>query len=112
MSENASARGVIQVTRVRLRSRDRFRAYPVFIDGERVGSLRHGETERYLVIPGQHVVMIKVDWAGSSPLDVTVQPSETVRLECRPSGGTAIRELLRRHRWISLENIEDQGQGR
>jgi hypothetical protein len=115
MSENPSARsarGVIQVTRVRLSSRDRFRSYPFFIDGRRVGSLRRGETERYQVIPGPHVVMIKVDWAGSAPLDVSVQPGETVRLECRPTRGTSIRELLRRHRWISLENVEDQGQGR
>lgn len=58
------------------------RAFRVLVDGNQVGRLRQDGELAVDVEPGTHAVQIKVDWAGSKPLEVTAGPGEVIRLVC------------------------------
>jgi hypothetical protein len=58
------------------------RAFRVLVDGNKVGRVRQGGELAVDVEPGTHVVQIKIDWAGSKPLEVTAGPGEVIRLVC------------------------------
>jgi hypothetical protein len=53
----------------------------IFIDGQRVGSLRNGETKAFGVSPGSHEVCAKIDWSWSKPVRVELGASQTASLE-------------------------------
>ena len=61
------------------------RAFRVLVDGKEVGRLRRDGELGVDVEPGTHAVQIRIDWAGSKPLEVTVGPGEVVRLVCEPA---------------------------
>jgi hypothetical protein len=62
------------------------RSYRVFIDGEKAGYVSSGETRAFLVSRGQHRVRVRLDWAGSREVEVSVPPDAELR--CRPRGGS------------------------
>ena len=54
----------------------------VFVDGERLGTLRHAEERTFSVVAGEHAFEISSGWGGprSCPVVVAVAPSAI--LEC------------------------------
>jgi hypothetical protein len=45
---------------------DALRAYQVVLDGEKLGTLKAGETKQFLVSVGPHDLLMKIDWCGSN----------------------------------------------
>lgn len=60
---------------------DLFRLYQVVLDGEKVGTLRRGETKDFEFAPGPHEVRLTIDWCSSNTVlfDGT---EEMVLLDC------------------------------
>jgi hypothetical protein len=80
------ATATIEVHRSEDDARDRGRSYRIEIDGTRVGTLRRGETARYPVAPGTHTVRARIDWTGSTALQVDVSPDAPTRVVVGPAG--------------------------
>lgn len=64
---------------------DRGRSYGIFIDGAEVAKVASGEEVRIPVLPGKHVVVLKIDWCKSKSVQVELQPDEVRALECGPN---------------------------
>jgi hypothetical protein len=68
-------------------ARDKLRAYKIFVDGRRVGSVRRGGTRETTVEPGVHVVQLRIDWCSSREVEVEIPDGGRSVLRCRPGGG-------------------------
>ena len=60
----------------------RFRAYAVFIDDQKVGTIRNGKTVDFPVSAGLHQLRIQVDWSPSNTLEFDVYPGSLVQFAC------------------------------
>lgn len=89
MSDNA----YIQLTRERSLS-NMLRGYSVIIDEQSVDKIKSGETKRYALPSGPHVVRMSVDFYKSVPLEVHLRPGETLTLECGEGGPKTLKESL------------------
>lgn len=78
---------VIEVERDAGGYRDRLRAYRVLVNGQEMGRIRRGEHLLLAVPPGNHEVVLKIDWARSPVLPLSLSARETVKLRCSPNGG-------------------------
>ena len=87
--------------RERLSWGDRFRAYGVNIDGEKVGSVRNGETAQFRLPPGNHSVELRIDWTGSELLTFDVGPGDQVYVNVsrNPLG------MYTRHGYLTLADL-------
>jgi len=47
---------------------DRLRSYRVMLDGKEIGRIGNGETKSFPVGPGQHELVVKIDWCSSTTL--------------------------------------------
>jgi hypothetical protein len=63
---------------------DRLRAYQVYVDGDRLGRIRAGETERFQLPPGLHKLQLKEDWASSEKLQVDLGADDPAQFICAP----------------------------
>jgi len=54
----------------------------IFIDGEKKAYVKNGKTVSLEVNPGKHEIYVEMDYLKSNKLEVTVDPKETVHLEC------------------------------
>jgi hypothetical protein len=50
---------------------NRFRAYAIYIDGKKVGSIANDQTKQFDVSPGEHSVIFRIDWFSSPSVLVT-----------------------------------------
>ena len=86
---------------------DRFRPYRVMVDGAQRGLVRHGETLRLPVEPGEHTLQIRIDWTGSR--EVAFRAGDApVRFTCRPAWNpllalVAVVATAFRVPWVRLE---------
>ena len=90
---------------------DRARAYKVLVDGEERGTVKHGVGVEIEVAPGNHEVQMKVDWATSPPLEVTLAEGERAEFECAPNANplTAMfYAVFSRSNYIRLERTSVQ----
>ena len=55
---------------------NRFRGYGIYIDGVKVGTISNGQAEEYVVAPGEHKIIAKVDWCSSPERTFTVRDNE------------------------------------
>lgn len=62
---------------------DLIRSYQVYVDGQHAGKLREDERCTVAVQPGDHEVILKVDWCSSPPVIVHVEAGETISLYCQ-----------------------------
>ncbi|MEA2453140.1 MAG: hypothetical protein QOG04_1850 [Actinomycetota bacterium] len=85
---------------------DKLRKWKIFLDGYEVGTIRQGEVFRSDVEPGDHQLWLKIDWASSQPVSFSIEPTQTLRFECRPGGRRL--DLIRRNwnTWIDLQKSE------
>lgn len=63
---------------------DRLRAYQIYIDGEKVGKIRAGETEVFEVPLGRHALQLKQDGASSEKLQVDIGADDRAQFVCAP----------------------------
>lgn len=87
--------------------RDHLRSYVVQVDGVRAGEICSGHELVIPVRPGRHSVEARIDWTGSSPLEVVLRAGESVVLGVEPAGGVArsFDQLIGRHRYLTLDEI-------
>jgi hypothetical protein len=59
------------------------RAYRIFLDGKKSGTIRELESRTFEVQPGLHEVFLKVDWTSSPHLTMNIATGEQVKLICK-----------------------------
>jgi hypothetical protein len=63
---------------------DRLRGYQVYIDGQKVGKIKPGETKFFNLPPGRHELQLKQDWASSEKLQVDLGGDDRAQFVCVP----------------------------
>ena len=66
----------------------------MLVDGARVGHLARGETLEVPVDAGRHTVRVKIDFARSPDVDLSVGPGEVAVLHCRAGGPATWRAFV------------------
>lgn len=93
---------------------DRGRAYKVVLDRSVIGEIRDGETRRYTIASGQHVLRISIDWCGSKPAEFSVGEGEVVAFEAKsglrgiPIFGPLWRALFAWNTWVQLARAPNE----
>ncbi len=54
----------------------------IFIDGEKTAYVKNGKTVSLEVNSGKHEIYVEMDYLKSNKLEMTVDPQDTVHLEC------------------------------
>ena len=52
------------------------RNYKDYIDGKKVGTIYNGGTKKFIVTPGQHSIITKIDWCSSQTINFEVTNEE------------------------------------
>ena len=64
---------------------DSWRAYKVKVDGIVVASVRAGQSAAITVVPGSHMLRLRIDWCGSEEIQFDVQAGDHITFECGSS---------------------------
>lgn len=59
-----------------------FRKFRVVLDGAEIGRIKRGTTQTYEVAPGEHELVVKIDWVASEPVTFRCTAGEDVRFVC------------------------------
>jgi hypothetical protein len=108
MSETSAAAGTagIRIEREAAPWRDRARKYKVVVDAAEIGTVADGETQEFRLEPGEHSLRLKLDWAGSATVALTLAVGEVATFRCRPGGrswSALWQSIFARNRYIVLE---------
>ena len=57
------------------------RDYQVFIDNNKIGTIRNNETKNFTISPGNHNMVIKIDWCSSPIFTFDIADGETINLQ-------------------------------
>ena len=68
------------------------RDYIIYIDGQKAGTIRNGETKEFNIPEGNHSIYCKIDWCSSPERIFDVRPYEAV--EFRTGGFKQAKWLL------------------
>lgn len=60
---------------------DRARAYKVVVDGKVIGKIHNGEEASFETTPGQHELVLKIDWCKSNYINFEAG-NEITQFEC------------------------------
>ncbi|HKF82599.1 MAG TPA: hypothetical protein VKB23_06540 [Solirubrobacterales bacterium] len=63
---------------------DRRRAYRIFIDGRKCGTIKPGESKTIDVSPGHHELQLRLDWGSSEKVMINLGVGEGAKFACRP----------------------------
>src|SRR5581483_369638 len=61
---------------------DRLRNYRVILDGEEIGCLANAERKNFTVVPGQHNLVVKIDWCRSNMVSFTILSDQILHFQC------------------------------
>ena len=61
---------------------DRGRKYKIYLDDKYVGDISRDETKKFEVSPGDHRIMLKIDWVSSNTLVFNAHINDDIYLEC------------------------------
>lgn len=59
-----------------------FRKFRVLLDGREIGRIKRGATKTYEIAPGEHELIVKIDWVSAEPVTFRCEPGEHVRFVC------------------------------
>jgi hypothetical protein len=62
---------------------DLVRFYEIVLDGKRVGKIWPGDTTELSVSPGQHSLLLRIDWCGSETIPFTVEEGSSILFEVK-----------------------------
>ncbi len=85
MSEGRAS-ATIRVTRDRARSKDRRRAYEIWVNGIQVGQVLRGETKDLSVAPGARTLRISIDFEHSREWECALSADDVASFICRSRG--------------------------
>ena len=63
---------------------DRRRAYRIFIDGRKSGTIKPGESKTIEASPGHHELQLRLDWCSSEKVAINLGDDEEAKFLCRP----------------------------
>ncbi len=52
------------------------RNYDVYIDGKKVGTIANGKIKEFVVTPGHHSIVTKIDWCSSNTITFAISDVE------------------------------------
>jgi hypothetical protein len=84
----------VEIRRSNSGYQDAWRRYKVFVDGEEVGRLSRGDSARFDIEPGSHVVEVGIDWKRSARFTIDGGSDEVFRFRCGPTKDGAITSLI------------------
>jgi hypothetical protein len=76
---NETTTGILEVNRPSMYFA-KFRAYPIFVDGEKVGSVKDGAVLTVPLSPGGHEVWSKIDWKKSNTTKIRIEAGITTKI--------------------------------
>ena len=83
---------------------DMIRAYQIFIDGTKKGSIRQNGELRIDVEPGEHTISMKIDWkCAEMKINVGESP---IFIKCVANEWLSPMEALRSANYIRIRQIE------
>jgi hypothetical protein len=60
----------------------RWRKFRVVLDGQCIDKIRRGVTREYEIAPGEHELVVSIDWVASAPVRFRCEGGEHVRFVC------------------------------
>jgi hypothetical protein len=79
----------IEIKRVPFGPRDSLRSYTILLDDREMARLKRGDTARFEIPPGKHVLQAVIGSKRSASFDVSGDSEETLRFTCGPRGGSS-----------------------
>ena len=61
---------------------DRLRDYRILCDGREIGRIRNAEARDFEIAPGEHRLLVKIDWCRSNEVQFSVHDGDTARFLC------------------------------
>jgi hypothetical protein len=61
---------------------DRLRKYRVLLDAQEIGRIGDGEKRVFEITPGQHQLVVKVDWAKTPAVTFVAAQGQTANFSC------------------------------
>ncbi len=92
---------------------DKLRAYVIFVDGKKVGTIRNGETQKFPIATGAHVICAGIDWCKTDLLRFTVSDGESPAFQVRSNlRGSRLflalwYALVARNQYLLLQQLPD-----
>src|SRR5262245_4216054 len=59
-----------------------FRKFRVILDGECIDKIKRGASRVYEITPGEHELVMKIDWVSSEPVVFRCEAGQSVRFVC------------------------------
>lgn len=56
---------------------NRLRDFRIYVDGEKIGTIKDGETKDFVVSSGQHSIAAKIDWCSSPEVSFNIKDTDT-----------------------------------
>lgn len=106
--EDTAALARLEVRRQK-KGGDILRSYHIMVDGVEIGEIHRGQSRVFSLPSGRHEIRLKIDWGGSRPITVDLQPGKTTSLRCWPNvkAFKAREGLAEPDNWIGLAGTGD-----
>lgn len=75
----------LNFTRPLKKWQDRLRGYDIFVDDNKVGTIRQGGAVALPVSPGPHTVQFKIDWCSSQVMHIDIREGSAIDISCGPN---------------------------
>ncbi len=73
-------KGTIEIKRVKQYA-NKARAIGIYINGQKVDTIKDGETKSFELNPGNNEIFAKIDWCKTKPLKIDNTGNESLQLE-------------------------------
>lgn len=61
---------------------DRLRKYRVLVDGQEIGRIGDSEEKTFQIAPGQHQLIVRLDWAKTPAVSFEAMQDQTAKFSC------------------------------
>lgn len=88
---------------------DRAREYSILVDGKKAAAIPNGAEARMPIEPGEHSIVMQIDWCYSPELIVVASGEEDIHIECGANANPFLVLLyitLWKNRYIWLRRSE------
>ncbi|MDR0228054.1 MAG: hypothetical protein LBI72_03205 [Flavobacteriaceae bacterium] len=58
---------------------ERFRNFNIYLDGDKVMSVKNGEQVTLNISPGKHLIIVKIDWNTSNSIIFDIKEGQTIQ---------------------------------
>ena len=76
---NETTTGILEINRPSMYFA-KYRSYPIFVDGEKVGTVKDGAALAVPLQSGSHNVWSRIDWKKSNTAEIRIEAGKTTRI--------------------------------